>query len=145
MKWKWKLTSQPFEPEYPGKRIWNRTAAQLRIQPADNDGDYSHWMKMFRHLGHSLDDYVVTHPWCKDAGIRDGGDYLMFWVACMIRFPYASLPFLFFYGDQNAGKSILHESIKMFLISKGVCDATQAILSKEGYKAELEGSELCII
>ena len=48
-------------------------------------------------------------------------------------------------GLPNPVLSMYYESIKMFLISKGVCDATQALLSKEGFNAELEGAVLCII
>ena len=38
-------------------------------------------------------------------GIKTGADYGLLWAAFCLREPYRKLPYLFFYGDQDCGKS----------------------------------------
>src|SRR5262249_18187088 len=100
----WKIVNYPFQPEYPGDRMWNRGAAQLRYAPAENRDNlqYPTWSRILRHCGRGLDDAIKAHPWCKQNGILHGGDYLKVWVASLFQRPLSPLPYLFFYSaEQN--------------------------------------------
>jgi hypothetical protein len=66
------------------------------------------------------------------------------WIACMIREPYEHLPYLFFFGEQNCGKSIFWEAIEL-LCTKGVVQADNALISTSGFNGELYESVLCYI
>jgi hypothetical protein len=62
----------------------------------------------------------------------------------MIREPYEHLPYLFFFGDQNCGKSIFWEAIEL-LCTKGVVQADNALISTSGFNGELYESVLCYV
>ena len=66
-----------------------------------------------------------------------GGDYLKAWVAAIIADPYCRLPYLFFFGPENSGKSIFHEAVGQ-LFTSGVVPAERA-LTKD-FNGELEGA-----
>jgi len=142
----WSLVNNPFQAEYPGNRQWNRDAAQLRVRPSlDKDVlCYPTWTKVLAHTGSGLDEALRDSPWACANGIQSGGDYLKCWLAALIQYPTQPLPYLFFYGPQNSGKSILHEIFEQ-LLTKGYKRADQAIKSKGDFNAELEGAVLCII
>ena len=111
----WKLVNVPFQPEYPGDRQWNVDAAQYAHQPANLEYDqtpiHPHWDRILRHCGQDLDESVRESEWCKLHNIKSGADYLLYWVAFLLRDPFQPLPYLFLFGNQNSGKSILHQAI----------------------------------
>ncbi|MBF84096.1 MAG: hypothetical protein CL489_06410 [Acidobacteria bacterium] len=137
----WNIVSRPFESEYPGNRLWNRGAAQLRHTP--EEGNFDLWMKILDHIGHSLDQYVRKDNWFTENGICKGHDYLFAWVASLIQQPFEPLPFLFLYStEQDTGKSILHEALSL-LFSPGVVRAENALVSS--FNSELAGAVLCVL
>lgn len=142
----WKIVNRPFESEYPGNREWNRNSAQLRYIPTQDTENlkYDTWIKVLNHCGSGLSDAISEDPWCKANNIQTGGDYLKCWVASLFQKPYEPLPYLFFYGPQNSGKSIYHEAISL-LLTKGAKRADAALISQSGFNAELEGCILAII
>jgi len=144
----WQLTNDPFAPEYPGGRKWNRNAAQLKYAPREMGEDeaphHPNWDRVMNHCGTDLDEYILDLPWTASWGIRRGGDYLTAWIACMLRQPQCKLPYLFMYGPQNSGKSIFHEAISE-LMTKGVVKADRALTSKQGYNGELMDAVLAVV
>ena len=142
----WTLVNLPFQAEYPGGRRWNRDAAQLKYLPREETSDlnYPHWTLILQHCGTNIDMAVKANPWCKVNGIETGADYLKCWIASLFQEPLQPLPYLFFYGDQNCGKSILWESLSL-LMTRGVMDAGSAVTSDANFNAELEGTLLCVI
>jgi hypothetical protein len=142
----WTLVNQPFQPEYPGDRQWNKEGAQLAIVPnPDVDGlHYPTWSGLLNHCGRNLDSEISRNEWCKANNILTGGDYLKVWIASMFQQPFEPLPYLFLYGEQGSGKSILHEAISM-LMTKGVVRADCALTSTGSFNGELEGAVLGVI
>lgn len=143
---KWTLVTRPFEPEYPGDRQWNRDAAQFSVAPTlDTDSlHYPTWRMILSHCGSGLDFAVKDNKWCRAHGVATGADYLMLWISHMFQKPLEPLPYLFFYGPQDSGKSILHEALSM-LVTKGVERADAALVSGPGFNGELEGKILCVV
>lgn len=143
---RWVLVNRPFQPEYPGNRQWNREAAQFRFAPSpDTDSlNFREWTQVLHHCGSGLDAAVSLHPWCKSNGVTCGGDYLKLWVAWMFQRPLEQLPYLFLYGPEGSGKSILHEALEL-LVTRGVARADAALISQQGFNGELEGAILCAI
>jgi hypothetical protein len=141
----WKIVNKPFEPEYPGNREWNRNSAQFAYSPEKGDNhNYDTWRKILKHCGEGLDDCVKEDSFCKANGILTGEEYLMCWIASVFQEPRQPLPYLFFHGPQDSGKSIFHESIKL-LLTKGYKRADAALISGSGFNGELEGSIVCVI
>ena len=144
----WIQVNRPFCPEYPGGREWNMRSAQLKYIAKDIGADeqvsYPTWQMMFDHCGKYLNDTIKKHPWCKSNGILSGGEYLKLWVASLFQYPEQPLPFLFFYGEQNTGKSIFHESLQL-LLTKGYIHAGHALSKNTEFNGELEGAVLCVI
>ena len=144
----WVLVNEPFQPEYPGGRRWNRDSAQFAFSPAVlKEGESPHhptWDRIMAHCGVELNEYIPQLPWCKEWGIMNGGDYLTAWVACMFQNPFGKLPYLFMYGPQNCGKSSFHEALAL-LLTKGVVKADRALTSEQGYNGELRGGILAVI
>ena len=142
----WKVVNKPFQPEYPGDRQWNRNAAQLRFLPTENREGliYPTWLKILSHCGKGLDSAIKQNSWAKANGIISGADYLKCWIASLFQEPNEPLPYLFFYGEQNSGKSIFHESLST-LLTKGYKRADAALISQSGFNAELEGAIICVI
>lgn len=142
----WKLVNIPFQPEYPGERRWNRNSAQLKYTPSQNKDDlqYPTWLKILEHCGAGLDMAIQNNPWAKVNGILNGADYLKCWVASIFQEPLEPLPYLFLYGPQNSGKSILHEGLGT-LLTRGSVRADNALISQAGFNGELENSIICIV
>ena len=138
----WKLVVQPFQPEYPGGRQWNREAAQFRYQPAE--GEHPHWDMILQHCFSDLDAAIKEHPWCQKHNVKCGMEYGLLWAANLFRFPFKPLPYLFLYGGENCGKSTLHESFQ-FLMTKGVVQANHALTNQNGFNGELAGAILAFI
>lgn len=140
----WKLVSVPFQPEYLPDRKWNRNSPQFQVQPAEHGGSHPHWDMIFEHCGQDLDDPLKEMQWGKEYGILTGADYLLAWIAAMLRHPYEPLPYLFFYGPQNSGKSIFHEGLSL-LMTCGVQAADEALKNQNGFNGELANSVLCVV
>jgi hypothetical protein len=145
----WLLTNDPFKPEYPGGRKWNRNAAQLIYAPVElGENEYPvhpTWDRVMNHCGVELNDYIPEMPWREDWGVATGGDYLTAWVACMIQNPFGKLPYLFMYGPQNSGKSSFYEAINLLMTPGSMERADKALTSDQGYNGELEGVVLAVI
>jgi len=142
----WMLVNKPFQPEYPGDRQWNRDAAQLRYVPSDKEQDelvYPHWKNILEHCGCGLNDSIINHPWARANGIKNGADYLKCWTASLFQSPLEPLPYLFFHGLENTGKSIFHEALSL-LLTKGYKRAENALTNQNGFNAEIEGAIICV-
>jgi hypothetical protein len=143
---RWTLVNRPFMDEYPGDRKWNRDAAQFAFAPSANTDSlkYDEWTQVLKHCGSGLDNEIKNHVWCKSNGLLCGGDYIKLWIAYMFQKPLEQLPYLFFYGPEGSGKSILHEAIEL-LVTRGVQRADAALISPSGFNGELEGAILCVV
>lgn len=143
----WMIVNEPFQPEYPGDRAWNRGAAQFRYTPtADRDNiSYPTWMKILNHIGSGLDDAIRGNGWARANGIKSGADYLKCWIASLFQEPNQPLPYLFLYSEsQNTGKSILHEALSL-LITRGIARADTSLISQSNFNGELENAVLCVV
>jgi hypothetical protein len=141
----WTLVNMPFHEEHPGGRNWNYGAAQFKYQPADTEEPkHPHWDRILSHIGEDLDRVVKNTGWCQKWGIQNGRDYLTAWIACMFREPFEPLPYLFIYGDQGCGKSILHEVISL-LVTGGVVKADMALTNQSDFNGELANGVLAVI
>lgn len=141
----WKLVNLPFQPEYPGNRVWNELGAQLKYVPSQKEElDFPHWKMILDHLGKGLDASISVNPWAKNNGITTGSDYLKLWIASLFKFPLEPLPYLFFYGEQNTGKSIFHEALTL-LFTRGCVNASAALTSSGSFNAELANAVLCFV
>ena len=130
----WLRTCDPFRPEYPGGKVWNRGAPQLAYVPSP--GLHPHWNRSFAQVGRKLT------PYTRKAKIGNGSYYLMAWFASILRDPSSRLPYLFFYGDENCGKSMLWEAFAL-LVTGGVVKADRALTSE--FNGELDGAILCAV
>ena len=142
----WKLVNKPFQAEYPGEREWNREAAQYRFLPSKDLENLSFpmWTKLLNHTGSGLDQAITTDPWCRANGILKGGEYLKCWISSLLKEPSEPLPYLFLYGPQKSGKTILHEALSL-LFTKGYKRVDAALISQAGFNAELEGTILGVV
>ena len=140
----WKLVMLPFQPEYPGNRQWNLGAPQLRFEPGDRDDSHPHWDKILNHLGKDLDKYLVNESWAAAVNVKTGADYLRLWYASILREPFEPLPYLFFWGDQDCGKSIFHEAFQL-LVTTGVVLADRALTNQSDFNGELVNAILCVV
>ena len=142
----WRLVNKPFQPVYPGDREWNRNSAQLRYLPTEDleDLNYPTWLKLLNHCGSGLDDAVKVNPWCKANGLLTGSDYLKLWIASLFQYPYESLPYLFFYGPEDSGKSSFHQALKL-LLTKGYTRADGALQNQQNFNGSLDGALLCVV
>jgi hypothetical protein len=142
----WRLVNLPFREEYPGGRQWNLDAAQFKYKPAELADDevphHPHWDMIFDHIGHELTPALRELPWASEANIRTGADYLRRWVACAFRDPFQPLPYLFFFGPEDSGKSIFYESLQR-LVTKGVAKAERSLTSE--FNGELSGAVICAV
>jgi hypothetical protein len=138
----WELVNLPFQPEYPGNRRWNKYGARLALVP--QEGPHPTWDAVLNHVGHNLNREIRETAWCKDAGIVSGYDYLLYWIAAMIQEPLEPLPYLFLYGPQKSGKSILHEALSC-LFTSGYVRADTALTNPGRFNGELAGAVLCVV
>jgi len=144
----WELVNLPFQPEYPGNRRWNLEAAQYRFQPVELVDDqaphHPHWDKVLHHIGQDLTPALRKLTWAERANIKSGADYLLAWAACLLRDPFEQLPYLFLFGPENSGKSILHEALSL-LMTAGTVRADRALTNKNEFNGELAGAVLCVV
>ena len=140
----WTVVVRPFQPEYPGNRTWNRNAPQFAYDPVE--GDYPNWKRILDHCGKGLDDAVAKSEWCNEIGVTKGSDYLFMWLASMFQFPFEPLPYLFFYGPQNSGKSTFHEAAGLLFKNRiGYNRADNALRSTGNFNGELVNAVMCIV
>lgn len=144
----WKLVNIPFQSEYPGDRQWNMDAAQFSCQPIIlADGESPHhpcWDKIFNDTFRTLTPYLKNLSWAREAGIFTGGDYARHWFARLLRDPFEPLPYLFLYGEEDSGKSIIHEAASK-LMTKGVVKGDRALSTKGDFNGELANAVLCVV
>jgi hypothetical protein len=136
----------PFQDEYPGDRLWNMSKAQLMTTPSQKDptGKFPTWQQILDHCGKGIDEAVERDKWCKSNGIKTGSDYLLCWIAALFQSPDQPLPYIFFYGPQNCGKSMFHECLTL-LLKGGYTRASAAMVNQSGFNAELEDCILAVI
>lgn len=141
----WTIVNKPFQQEYPGGRIWNKTTAKMRFKPTmDRDTlEYPTWLKMLTHLGRGLDIGVSNNSWCRTNGILNGADWLKCWIASLFQSPEQPLPYLFFFGPQNVGKSTLQEALELLISDGGVVRANNALLLD--FNAEIARAVVCVV
>lgn len=140
----WIVTNLPFSPEYPGDRVWNKDAPQFKVAPASENGDCPHWDLVLNHLGDNLDGVVADTEWCQQWGLETGGDYLLYWLSALVKYPTEPLPYLFFYGRQETGKSMFYEMLDC-LFTTGVMRANSALTNSSQFNGELVRAILCYI
>lgn len=138
----WIQVKWPFQPTYPGDRRWNIGAPQLVTRP--QEGPHKTWDMLLGHIGKHLNAAVLANPWCVKYNIPDGATYLLYWITSVFRYPSEPLPYLFLYGNQNSGKSSLHEAFSL-LFTCGVVPADLALTSQQGFNSELEGAIICYV
>ncbi len=140
----WLRVALPFQNEQPGDRLWNLDGCKLQYQPADYAGPTPYWDRLFQHWGRGLNEAVWGDGWCAGHNIKDGADYLQVWLATALGFPERRLPMLATYsGENNTGKSFMHESWSDLFTQNGYMLAEKAIKNKNGFDAELHGRVLC--
>ncbi len=144
----WELVSMPFKNEYPGDRQWNFNTPRFIYEPVElRDSEASvhpHWDKILQHCFCDLDAELKELKWAQDANIRKGYQFGLAWIACCFRDPFEPLPFLFFFGNQNSGKSILHEALST-LVTGGVVSADRALTNNNQFNGELANGVLAIV
>lgn len=138
----WKLVMLPFQSEYPGDRRWNLGAPQLRYEGAP--GRHPTWDRVLNHIGREMDTVLPTMPWAIEHGIRTGREYLQALFASIVRTPELPTPYLFLFGPENSGKSIIHEAFEL-LVTSGVVMADRALSNQSDFCGELDGAILCIV
>jgi hypothetical protein len=139
----WLMVNEPFKEEYLGKRRWNKSAASFKITP--KEGVFPFWNSVLDHCGKGLNQAVKENAWCIQNSILSGSDYLTCWFANLLQRPEQPLPYLFFIGEQNTGKSTLHEGFDQFIIKNGYKRADKALTSQQGYNYELSNAVLCVV
>lgn len=122
----------PFADEYPGGRIWNQyPIGWNKITPCkDWRVECPTWLKMLEHIGSDLGP--------------GGTDWLFTWLASVVQKPFAPTPYLFLFGPEDCGKSILHESFDL-LVNRGVVRADRALTSRGDFNGELAGCLLAVV
>ena len=141
----WRLINLPFREEYPGGRQWNMDSPQFVFKPSDTADQHPHWDMIYRHLGTNLDAPIKEAPWAIRMGIKSGAQYLLTWVACMFREPFEQLPYLFFFGDENCGKSMFHEALSEVLVTGGIVKAEKSLAKGNEFNGELANAILCVV
>jgi len=140
----WEMVNIPFEDEYPGNRKWNKNAATFSCSP--EDGPCPTWMEVLKHCGESLDEVIKNHEWCQANAITTGAEYLLCWISNIFQRPQEPLPYIFFIGQQNTGKSTLHEALSLlFKKSRGYARADNALINQQGFNAEIANAILCVV
>ena len=140
----WQAVNIPFAPEYPGERQWNRDSAQLAFQPAPIPGSHPTWDKVLKHHGQDLGQRITDDPWCQQHGVTQGADYLRLWIANMLRNPFGHIPYLFFFGPQNSGKSTFHEACSL-LMTRGVVAGDTYLQGRDNFNAHIAPAILCVV
>jgi hypothetical protein len=120
----------------------------LKYKPApigpEEQPYHPHWDLVLKHIGQDLNTYLSEEKWGLDNNILTGYDYLLHWIASLIKSPTESLPYLFFHGPQGSGKSIFHEALRL-LMTRGVVKVDNALTNASGFNGELAGAILCVV
>jgi hypothetical protein len=138
----------PFQPEYlPGRRL---NTGQRLIEASQEPGEHPTYDLVVSHVGRNLDKPVAMNSWCQQHGIRTGAEFLLCWLAYMIRDPGRQLPILVFYSSQSGhGKTKFHESIGLLFEPEGDFPyglARDIVLClKEKFNSALKGCVLGVI
>ncbi|HEV7283199.1 MAG TPA: primase-helicase family protein [Pirellulaceae bacterium] len=140
----WRRVHIPFGPEYPGDRQWNLGAPQFVYKPRAEPGPTPHWDTVLSHCFADLNEALKSDEWAQRSGIDAGHKYGLAWVASLFRHPFDRLPYLFFYGPQNSGKSIFHEALAL-LMTKGVAAADRALTNSNDFNGELANAVLAYV
>jgi len=142
----WYEETIPFGKEYLGDRKWNRNSAQL-VNVIPEEGEHPTWDLILEHVGEALDSTLLLNSWAKNNKIQSGKQYLYLWLAAMIRHPFEPLPYLFLFGNQETGKSILHEAFSLLFQDEdlGITRGGDALLSSGRFNAELKGKVLAVL
>ncbi len=142
----WQIINEPFQDEFPGKRKWNKGAAQFRYTPKlEPPFEFPTWQKILAHCGKGLDTAIADDGWCQTNNVKTGADYLKIWIASLFQFPKKRLPYLFLYSkEERTGKTSFHEAIGS-LLTKGYTRADQSLISSAGFNGELENAILCAV
>ena len=139
----WTLQNLPFQPEFPGGRVWN-IGAQLAYEPTKEDRpmEHPHWDMIFQHLGKGLDEAVADDPWCQAERRQQRRNLpsLLVGLSVSTAVPETTLPVLL--RPEDAGKGTLHNALGP-LMSKGHVEARNALLTQ--YNGELDGAILAYI
>lgn len=141
----YEIVNEPFRPEYPGPRKWNRQAAQLIVEP-DKQVDMVSptWRSMLEHMGRGINTAVAENEWCQRNSITDGGQYLEMWLAIMFQDPSRRLPYLFFWStESNTGKSTFWESLALLVSPNAFCQADHALTG--AFNGEMESAVVCVV
>jgi hypothetical protein len=109
-----------------------------------NETHHPHWDRILNHCFCDLDDEIKRDPWMQANNIRNGAQYGLAWIQCCFRSPFEPLPFLFFFGNQNCGKSIFHEALSL-LVTGGIVDASKPLTTKSDFNGELAGGVVAVI
>lgn len=142
----WVIVNRPFEDEYPGDRTWNRSRVRLRFPKSDEVGDFSTWRKVLAHIFKELDGALVTNGWAVHNDVKTGGEWAELWIASMIQNPYAPLPYIFAWSDeQDTGKSTFHEMMTLIITEDGIIEANRVVEGKDTFNGQMEGAVLCYI
>lgn len=67
------------------------------------------WMQFLSNLGRTLDSK------CGKQGIASGRDYIITWIASLLKHPERKLPYLYIHGPSNSGKSMFYKSLRLLL------------------------------
>jgi phage/plasmid-associated DNA primase len=103
---------------------------------------HPHWDRILSHIFDPLDDAVKRNESCRQAGIAKGVQWGTAWLASAIRHPFEPLPFLCLVGDQNAGKSILHEALATLFVG-GIANVKLALTEK--YNGVFQGCVFAVV
>lgn len=117
------------------------TGLELKCKPLKG-GTYSTWLRLYSRAFADLDEPLKSDPWAQSNKIKNGGKYGFLWFASIVQHPELRLPYLFWCSKQNAGKSIIHESVNAYLFD---CSNADLHLSGEKFNAHLADSPLCYI
>jgi hypothetical protein len=137
----WTLVNEPFGDEYPGGRKWNKFSPKLLFKPTE--GKHPTWDLILDHIGRSLDGPVRQNNWCVAHSVTTGAGYLLLWISVCFREPDQPTPYLFLYGPQESGKSILHEALSL-LVDRGVERAEIALTDQRRFNENLAGAIICV-
>jgi hypothetical protein len=100
----------------------------LKYEPAVESGDHPNWDMVLDHCGNAINNI--------------GGKYLTTWIARMIRLPTLRLPYLFFHGNQNCGKSMFRYAVEL-LLTRGCIAADNLVVGLGYFNSELDGAIFC--
>lgn len=136
----WEMVVKPFCAEELEGRQWNVSDAQFAVSPAP--GEHPTWDKLLRVVGRNLD--TSQSDWAQRHSV-DGARYLLLWFASLVQAPEKPLPYLFIHGEENIGKSMLHEAFSKYVLCGGMAQAETALKCERGFNEELAGAVLCTV